>query len=138
MKSNRSAIARIEWALLCDRAFLDRHERVSVIGVATHFPVPSLPLVIHKIRMVAKVIGVRPGDTIEVGVAMSTPRGEWTQPMPSGFDVEQAGEYLFVTLHEVPLAEAGTHRFALGLGQHEVIVEIPVTVISRPTRIRVH
>jgi hypothetical protein len=138
MKANKSAIARIEWALLCDRAFLDRQERVSVIGVATHFPVPSLPLVIHRIMMVAKLIGVRPGDKMEVGVAMSTPRGGWTQPMPSGFDVEQAGEYLFVTLHEVPLAEAGTPRFALGLGHHEVVVEIPVTVISRPAGVCVH
>jgi uncharacterized protein DUF6941 len=138
MIANRPAAARIEWALLCDRAFLDRHERVSVIGVTTHFPVSSLPLVIHKIMMVAKLVDVRPGDRVEVGVAMSTPRGEWTQPMPAAFDVEQAGEYLFVTLHEVPLAEAGTHRFALGLGQQEVVVEVPVTVVSRHTGVCVH
>ena len=54
------------------------------------------------------------------------------QPMSSGFDVEEAGEYLFVTLYEVPLAEAGTHRFALGIGQQEVALEIPVTLNSRP------
>jgi hypothetical protein len=138
MNPTEPALARIEWALLCDRAFLDCHARVSVIGVATHFPVPSLPLVIRKIMMVAKLIDVRPGDKMEVGVALSTPRGEWTQPMPSGFDVEQAGEYLFVTLHEVPLTEAGTHRFALGLGPQEVIVEIPVTLIARPAGVRVH
>jgi hypothetical protein len=52
--------------------------------------------------------------------------------MSSGFDVEEAGEYLFVTLYEVPLAEAGTHRFALGVGQQEVALEIPVTLITRP------
>jgi uncharacterized protein DUF6941 len=123
---------------VCDLALLDRHERVSLIGVATHFPVPSLPLAINKIMMVARLVDVRPGDEIEVGVAMSTPRGQWTQPMPSGFNVEQAGEYLFVTLHDVPLVEAGTHRFALGLGQQEVVVEIRVTVISRPADVCVH
>jgi hypothetical protein len=137
MQTNQP-VARIEWALVCDRAFLDRHARVSLIGVATHFPVPSLPRVIHKIMMVAKLIDFRPGVKVEVGVAMSNPRGAWTQPMPSGFDVEHAGEYLFVTLHEVPLAEAGTHRFALGLGQQEVVVEIPVTVISGPAGAGVH
>jgi hypothetical protein len=131
-------MAKIQWALLCDLAFLDRHQRVSVIGVATHFPVPSLPVAIHKIMMVARLIDVRPGDEIEVGVAISTPRGTWTQPKPSGFEVEQAGEYLFVTLHEVPVAEAGTHRFALALGQQEVAVEVPVTVMTMPADVCVH
>jgi hypothetical protein len=51
-------MARIEWALVCELAFLDRHERVSLIGVATHFPVPSLPLAINKI-MVGRQAGRR-------------------------------------------------------------------------------
>lgn len=123
-------MARIEWALLCDQAFLDRYDRVSVMGVTTHFAVPSLPLAISKLMIVAKLIDVRSGEEGQVGVAIATPAGQWTQPRSSGFDVEQAGECLFVTLHEVPLAETGTHRFALGLGQQEIVIEIPVTLVS--------
>jgi hypothetical protein len=51
---------------------------------------------------------------------------------------EQAGEYLFVTLHQVPLAKAGSYRFALALGAQEIIVEIPVTVTSLPTSAVIH
>jgi hypothetical protein len=103
---------RIEWALLCDLAFLDRYGRVSVMGVVTHFTVPAFPVVISKIMLVAKLSDPRPGDEVEAGVAIVTPGGRWIQPVPSGFDLEQAGEYLFITLHDVPLAEAGPHRFA--------------------------
>lgn len=130
-------MARIDWVLLCDRAFLDRLERISMIGVATHFPVASLPLTISQIMMVAR-IDARPGDELEFGVAMATPRGLWTQPEPAGYQMEQAGEYLLVTLRDVPLTEAGTYRFALALGQQEVFVEAPVVVVSTPERMGVH
>jgi hypothetical protein len=131
-------VATIDWVLLCDRAFLDRHERISVIGVATHFPVASLPLAISQTMMVARIIDARPGDELEIGVAIATPRGLWTQPGPAGCQMEQAGEYLLVTLRDVPLTEAGTYRFVLALGQQEVVVEVPVVVLSTPERIGVN
>jgi len=129
-------MARIEWALLCELALLDHHEHLSMFGITTSFPAPSLPLAIDKIMMVAKLLEVRQGDKIDVGVAISTPCGKSIQPMSSGFDVEEAGEYLFVTLYGVPIAEAGTHHFALGIGQQEVALEIPVTLISKPMSAR--
>ena len=131
-------MARIEWVLLCERAFLDRHERLSLVGVATHFRVPSLPLEIGQIMMVARLIDGRPGDELAVGVAISTPRGGWVQPREAGFEVEQAGEYLLVTLRDVPLVEAGMYRFAMALGEQEVVVDIPVALIAPPARLSVH
>jgi hypothetical protein len=109
-----------------------------MIGVATHFQVASLPLAICQIMMVARIIDARPGDEMEVGVAIATPRGLWTHPGPAGYQMEQAGEYLLVTLREVPLTEAGAHRFALALGRQEVVVEVPVVVTSAAERRGVH
>jgi hypothetical protein len=130
-------MARIEWVLLCERAFLDHHDRACLMGVVTHFRVPSLPFTVANVILVAKLIEARPGEELAVGVGISTPRG-WTQPTAAGFDLEQAGEYLFVTLHQVPLSEAATYRFALALGAQEIVVEIPVTVTSLPMNAAIH
>jgi hypothetical protein len=124
--------------VLCESAFLDRRDRLTVIGIATQFPVPSLPVAINKIMLVARVMGVAPGEEMQVGVAISTPRGRWARPDASAFDVDQAGEYLLVTLRDVPLTEAGTYRFALALGSEETIVEAPVTLMAAPAQISIH
>jgi hypothetical protein len=131
-------MARIDWMLLCETAFLDRQDRVSLIGVATEFPVPSLPLVIKQMMMVARVVDARPGDEMRVGVAIGTPSGQWTQPRDDGFAVEQAGEYLLITLRDVPLLEAGLYQFALALGQQELVTEIPVVLPAAPQQFGVH
>jgi hypothetical protein len=132
-------MARIDWALLCSRAFLDRHERLCMIGVATRFRVPSPPIAIDEVVLVARIVEVRPGDEVEVGIAISTPCGLWTRPSePDGFQLEQAGEYLFLTLREVPLVEAGTYRFALALGQQEFVLDVPVTVATSTVGSGVH
>jgi len=131
-------MARIEWVVLCERAFLDGDERLSMIGVATHFHVPSLPLAINQIVMVARLVDARHGDPMEVGVAIGTPGGRWSQPTSDGFDIDQAGEYLLITLREVPFTEAGAYRFAVALGQQEVIVDVPVTLMAASARLTVH
>lgn len=131
-------MARIDWVLLCEQAFFDQHERISVMGVATHLRVPSLPLAIGEIMMVARIIDASPGDEMKVGVAIGTPRGQWTQPKSDGFQVEQTGESLLVTLREVPLTEAGTYRFALALGEQEVEIEVPVVLVSTTERPSIH
>ncbi len=60
-------MARIEWMLLCETALLDRQGRVSLIGVATDFPVPSVPIVIKQLMMVARVVEARTGDEMREG-----------------------------------------------------------------------
>jgi hypothetical protein len=49
-------MARIDWARLCELAFLDAHGRLCLIGVTTHLPVPSLPLAVHQL-MIARTRG---------------------------------------------------------------------------------
>lgn len=52
--------------------------------------------------------------------------------------MEQAGEYLLITLSDVPLLEAGLYQFALTLGQQEIVTEIPVVLPAAPQQFGVH
>ena len=48
-------MARIDWALLCDVAFMDRLGRLCVIGVTREFFVPTLPIALHQVMLVARL-----------------------------------------------------------------------------------
>jgi hypothetical protein len=128
----------LDQLIACDLAFLDSHDRLCVIGVTTRFLVASLPARIDRLMLVGRLVGLQPGDAMDVGVAIGTPGGLWRQPKDAGFRIEQAGEYLFITLSDVPLTEAGLHRFAVAMGDQELTLEIPVTVIAEPAAASIH
>jgi|SoiMetStandDraft_2_1073263.scaffolds.fasta_scaffold566201_1 hypothetical protein len=73
--SSRSDMARIDWAVLCDQAFMDRHERLSVIGVTRQFPVPRLPIALHQVMLAAHLTDIQPVDEIGIGVSVVSPQG---------------------------------------------------------------
>lgn len=131
-------MAAIEWAVLCESAFLDRGDRLCVIKIVTQFTVPALPLTIGQIVLVARLVETSPHDEIAVGVGLATPSGKWIKPDSSAFDVDQAAEYLLVTLRDIPLAEAGLYRIAVSLGAHETAVELQVNLVTLPVHAGVH
>src|SRR5262245_53892482 len=99
-------MARIDWAVLCDLAFMDRHDRLCVIGVTRMFPVPRLPIALHQVMLVAHLTDIRPVDEIGIVVSVVSPRGASTRPTASeSIVIEMAGEYVLATLRDVPLAE---------------------------------
>ena len=79
-------MARIDWAVLCDSVFLDRQDRLCVIGIVRKLTVPSLPSAVRQFTHAA-----RTGSEHVV--------------------IEVADEYIFAGLREVPLLEEGAHRF---------------------------
>jgi hypothetical protein len=133
-------MARIEWARLCEHAFLDNCDRLCMTGVVTHFPVPSLPLAVHRLMIAARVVGTRPHEACDIGVSVATPNGFWAAPDgPDGFDVEAAGEYLLITLRNFPLTEEGVYRFVVALdAEHPVTLEIPVLLLSARGHAELH
>jgi hypothetical protein len=133
-------VARIEWAQLCELAFLDRCDRLCLVGVTIRFPVPSLPLVVRHLMIAARVIDVLPAEEIDVGVAVRTPSGLCIAPnAPDGYEVGIAGEHVLITLRDLPLTEEGLHRFEVSLGAQEpVALEIPVLLVSKPRYAAIH
>ena len=133
-------MARIEWAQLCELAFLDRCDRLCLIGVTNRFPVPSLPLAVHQIMIAARVIDARPGEEFEVGLTIQTPNQLWTAPEGAdGYEVGIAGEYVLMTLRNLPLSAEGIYRFELSLGSEPpLVLKIPVFLVSTPRHAEIH
>ena len=113
--------------MLCELAFLDRHERLNVIGVIRHFRAPRVPLLVRRTMLVARLADVRQVDGFGVTVAVESPDGHVATPTGEDIRLEVAHEYIFVTFRDLPLPTAGTYRFRIRLmGQAPVFVDIPV------------
>jgi hypothetical protein len=133
-------MARIEWAQLCELAFLDSCDRLCMVGITNRFPVPALPLAVNQIMIAARVVDVRPGEEFDVGLSVQTPNGLWTGPDdPSGYEVWIAGEYVLMTLRNVPLHQEGIYRFELSLAAGGLVtLAIPVFVVSKARHAAIH
>ncbi|HKE85435.1 MAG TPA: hypothetical protein VKB50_16850 [Vicinamibacterales bacterium] len=133
-------MARIDWAVLCDSAFLDRDERLCLIGIIRSLSVPTVPLTVHQTMMVAHLTDIEIVDEIAISVGMVSATGRhaaW-----SGADtvrIDMAGEYVLVTLRSIQLLEEGPHRFQIRLrGQPVVSIEIPVVSVGRAALADMH
>src|SRR5262245_54053197 len=132
-------MATIEWAQLCELAFLDSNHRLCLIGITTRLPVPSLPITVHQLMIAAHIVGVQHGDELDVEVAMLTPRGSSSSPEKASLDVSVAGEYLLIAVRDIPLTDAGLHRVLLSIGGGETVaLDVTVVVTARPTYAEVH
>ena len=133
-------MARIEWAQLCELAFLDNCGRLCMVGITNRFPVPSVPLAVAQIMIAARVVDVRPGEEFDVALSVATPSGLWTAPDdPEGYEVGIAGEYVLITLRNLPLHLEGIYRFDVSIeGGVPVVLEIPVFLVTRPRHEAIH
>jgi hypothetical protein len=127
-------MARIDWVTACELAFLDRQDRLCVIGMTTHLPVPQLPLELNQLMLVARLTELRTVEEIGVRVEVVTPGGLFSSPRDSGcLSIEMAGHFVFVTLRGLPLMQEGVYRFEVGLtGQTPSVVPIPVLLVGSP------
>jgi hypothetical protein len=133
-------MARIEWIQLCETAFLDNCDRLCMVGVTNRFPVPTLPIAVHQLMIAARVVDVRPGEGIDVGVSIATPSGLCPSPDdPHCIEIANAGEYVLITLRQFPLAEEGMYHFAISLGSGDpATLDIPVLLASTSTPFQIH
>jgi hypothetical protein len=111
-----------------------------MIGVTSHFPVPSLPLAVTQIMIAARVVDVRIGEEFEVGLSVATPSGLWTAPTDrDGYEVAIAGEYVLITLRNLPLHQEGIYRFELSLDAEDpVFLHIPVSLVGKAHHVHIH
>ena len=133
-------MAKIAWLQLCETAFLDDCDRLSVIGMVNRFPVPALPIAVHQLMLAGHVVDVRPGEAIEVGVSITTPSGLSPSPDdPQCIEISNAGEYVLVTLRQFPLHEEGVYRFSISLVAGDTAtLDIPVLLVSSVVHAQIH
>jgi len=133
-------MAHLETLQLCEIAFLDSWDRLCLIGVMNRFPVPALPIAVHQLMLVARVVDARPGEKIDVGVSITAPSGLSPSPDdPECIEIANLGEYVMITLRQFPLHEEGEYRFSLSLtGTDTISLDIPVVLASRPVHAPVH
>lgn len=132
-------MARIQAAHFCELAFLDNCNRLCLIGLTTRFPVPSLPIVVRRMMVALHVVDVAIGDELGVIVSMVPPSGHATTPPNEFIDVGIAGDYLLITLHDVPLSEEGMHRILVSLDDKDpVALDVGVFVAGRSEPATLH
>src|SRR5262245_59728226 len=109
-------MARIDWAVLCDHAFLDRQDRLSLIGIARQIQVARLPQTLPQVTLVARLADIAPFDEVAISVGLVTPSGlHLAHTGSENVVVEMAGEYALATMRDIPLVEEGLHRFQVRL-----------------------
>jgi len=128
-------MAGVEWLMACDLAYFDREARLCMVGVTKHLLLPSLPVRLRGLMLVAHLTDVHPGERLSVGVVVSTPDGDWVGPSnANGIHIEIVDDYILATLRDFPLSDEGTYRFALRLNPEQLVaVDIPVLSMSGST-----
>jgi hypothetical protein len=125
-------MAKIGWAQLCELAFIDKYDRLCMIGVTTRFPVPSLPLFVRQLMIAARIVDVQPVDSFPVAVSVATPSQRLVPDNMDGFDVNIVGEYILISLRDVPLSEEGLYRFEVSIGDNEPVpLELTVGLVAQ-------
>jgi hypothetical protein len=113
-------------------AFLDKYERLCMVGVTTRFAVPSLPLLVRQIMIATRIDDIQPGNAVAMGISMVTPSGSVVVPSHGdGIEVSVAGDYILITLRDIPLSEEGFYRFEISMGEQEsVVLDVLVRLVS--------
>jgi hypothetical protein len=125
-------MAGIAWVVLCESMFRDETDRLCLLGIADHLPVPSLPLVLVDHLVVAKLTHGSGPEALGVSFGVMTPGGCWVSPSSDATAVvSMSGNYLIVGLRTLPLREEGVHTFEVSLSSGATAsVDIPVWLCS--------
>src|SRR5262245_52616349 len=123
-----ASMVTIEWVVLCESIYRDQTDRMSLLGIASHLPVPTLPLLLTEHMIVARLSKHGTPEELDVGFGIVTPGGLWVTALDDdAVSVAVSGEYLIITLRALPLRDPGTHRFEVRLSNGSAgSVDIPV------------
>jgi len=125
--------ATVDWVVVCESIGRDNATgRLSLIGLASHLPVPSLPLLLNEHRVVARLAHLQAGQSVDVSFGIVTPAGLWITPAADdAAELEMVGEFVVITLRSLPLREEGIHRFEVSLANGSAAsVEVAVWLCS--------
>ncbi len=124
-------MAAVDWMVLCESAFFDQTGRLCLIGIARHFPVPSIPLLLFQHTLVAHLADLRERKNLTVSFAVRTPSAVWVTPDETETArITMVEEYILITLRNLPLKEEGLYRFGLSMNEEPAAsLDIPVWIV---------
>lgn len=134
-------MARLDWAVVCDHAYLDRTQQLCLVSIHREFTPPSLPLTLPHLMFVGKLVDLQIVEELEVTAAVITPSGGIliADAESENMVIQMAREYVIVTIRNFPLAEAGVYSFRMQLGdQPSMDVNIPVRDVSEQGPVVLH
>ncbi len=109
-------MATVEWAFLCDYAFVDAAGQASIIGIFESIGAPSLPVHFGQIY-IALCLRLAPGDNFQLGASLTSPFGDELcklHPRPVVARPNAPMKRVFpLGFYQVRFSEAGEHRFEL-------------------------
>jgi hypothetical protein len=123
----------VDWVVVCESVARDETGRLSLIGIASHLPVPFLPLLLVDHLVVARLTHLKAGQTAQVSFGIVTPAGIGISPAEDGTaSLDMIGDFVVITLRSLPLREEGLHRFEVGLDNgSSATVDVPVWLCAR-------
>ena len=122
----------IDWAFLCDYAFVDASGKASIIGVFENINTPQLPKN-HNQMYVALGMKLIPGDNFELSSKISSPTGREiskinAQKIIIPANTPGAGKAVVCfAFYGVQITETGEHHIEIFINDNSVHV-IPVNV----------
>ena len=133
-------MARIDWMVACELAYFDRHARLCLVGVATQLALPSLPIEMRQLMLVARLVDRAASEPLDLGFAISTPQGQWLGPTNADdIHIEVASEYILITVRDLPFTEEGMYRFGLRVDSQEFMaIPMPVLVLATASPLECH
>lgn len=127
------------WALLCHRVLLDDEGRLCLQSLIDSLTVPTLPILVREVTVVAKVANAVITPDLDVRIDIATPDGQWSVPADAeAMQLFVAGDVIVATIRSLPIAAHGVYRFDVSIGgQLAAAVELPVFPAAEPD-LRVH
>lgn len=124
----------INWAFICDYAYVDPGGKPSIIGMFENIRAAQLPSRHPQIFLVMQVV-VQSGENVKIGAIISSPSGKEIAKIspppfnaPAGNSSEAKKFVLVLSFYHIEFTETGEHHVEIFIGEH-CIHSIPFNVI---------
>lgn len=129
-------MADVEWAILCDYAFLDAARKHCLIGIFSRLFTPAVPAVHHQAALVIKVSG-NPNEEIKFKVQINRPIEHGGTTIATFGGSAKCGEDGTVevssNIANMPLPDFGDYSFNIYI-EENMVKAVPFTVMRPPVQ----
>lgn len=124
-------MAKCDWAILCDYAFLDEKRKTCMIGVFDRIFTRGVPATHHQASLAIKLVG-EAKEKVEIRIDIVRPNGGALATLKGGGELSEAGTTeLTLGLQALPLPDYGIYAFNIYIGE-ELDKIIGMTVAPVP------
>lgn len=125
-------MAKCDWGILCDYAFLDVGRKMCLIGIFDRIFAPAVPATHHQAALALKLVG-EPKEKVQLRVEIIRPNGDVLAKVEGGAELGDAGTAeIQMGMAGLPLPDFGIYGFNVYIGD-ELAKTITVSV-SRPVQ----